>query len=176
MIPARLQGRKETRGKIEVLLIRREPGQAEVWEVLCKGGQSVRAGARVIFSAELQAVWQTRPQAGRGRLEFFPQGNFRQLLERYGEMPLPPYIKRQSGGQREDRERYQTVYAHSPGAVAAPTAGLHFTESLMQTLRQQGIETVFLTLHVGIGTFQPVRVHGVLQTWRLSCHLSVSWS
>ncbi len=161
VVPARLQGHKETGGKIEVLLVRREPGKAEVWEVLCKGGQHVQAGARVEFSAELQAVWQTKPEAGRGNLEFFPQGDFRELLEQYGEMPLPPYIKRQPGGREEDRERYQTVYARSPGAVAAPTAGLHFTNALMQTLHQQGIETVFLTLHVGIGTFQPVRVNQV---------------
>ena len=161
VVPARLQGHKETGGKIEVLLVRREPGKSEVWEVLCKGGQHVQAGARVEFSAELQSVWQTKPEAGRGNLEFFPQGDFRELLEQYGEMPLPPYIKRQPGGREEDRERYQTVYARSPGAVAAPTAGLHFTNALMQTLHQQGIETVFLTLHVGIGTFQPVRVNQV---------------
>ena len=158
VVPARLQGRKETGGKIEVLLIRRIPGQAEVWEVLCKGGQGVQAGARVKFSADLQAIWRTRPEAGRGILEFLSQGNFRELLEQYGEMPLPPYIKRQPGGRAEDRERYQTVYAHTPGAVAAPTAGLHFTDALLRAVEEQGIETVFVTLHVGIGTFQPVRV------------------
>jgi S-adenosylmethionine:tRNA ribosyltransferase-isomerase len=161
VVPARLQGRKETGGKIEVLLVRREPGAAEVWEVLCKGGQGVQAGARVEFSAALQAVWKTRPEAGRGSLEFFPHGNFRALLEQYGEMPLPPYIKRHPGGREEDRERYQTVYAHTPGAVAAPTAGLHFTEALLRAVEEQGIEIVCVTLHVGIGTFQPVRVEQV---------------
>ena len=161
VVPARLQGQKDTGGKIEVLLIRREPGTAEVWQVLCKGGQGVQAGARVEFSAELQAEWKTRPEAGRGSLEFFSQGNFRELLEQYGEMPLPPYIKRQLGGREEDRERYQTVYAHTPGAVAAPTAGLHFTDALLRAVEEQGIETVCVTLHVGIGTFQPVRVEQV---------------
>ncbi len=158
VVPARLRGRKHSGGGIEVLLIQRVAGQEEVWQVLCKGGQNVRPGTRVEFGPELQAEWITQPEAGRGTLRFFHRENFQTLLERFGEMPLPPYIKRQPGGQREDRERYQTVYAHTPGAVAAPTAGLHFTAALMQTLRQQGIETVFLTLHVGIGTFLPVRV------------------
>lgn len=161
VVPARLLGRKETGGQLEVLLVRREPGRAEVWDVLCKGGQHVRAGARVIFSVELQAAWKTPPQAGRGRLEFFPGADFRRLLERYGQLPLPPYIKRPPGGQAADREQYQTVYARRPGALAAPTAGLHFTQALLDRLVQHGIETAFLTLHVGIGTFQPVRVERV---------------
>jgi S-adenosylmethionine:tRNA ribosyltransferase-isomerase len=94
-------------------------------------------------------------------LRFFPQEDFTALLERLGEVPLPPYIKRQTGGRVEDRERYQTVYARHPGAVAAPTAGLHFTEELLADLRGRGIETVFLTLHVGAGTFQPIRVEQI---------------
>ncbi len=161
VVPARLLGRKETGGQLEVLLVRREPGQAEVWDVLCKGGQHLRAGAQVLFSAELQAEWKTPPQAGRGRLEFFPRDDFHRLLERYGQLPLPPYIKRPAGSRAADREQYQTVYARTPGALAAPTAGLHFTKALLDRLVQQSIETAFLTLHVGVGTFQPVRVEQV---------------
>ena len=161
VVPARLLGRKETGGQLEVLLVRREPGQAEVWDVVCRGGQHVRAGARVVFSDELRAEWKTAPQAGRGRLEFFPGADFRQLLERHGQLPLPPYIKRPAGGRAADRQQYQTVYARTPGALAAPTAGLHFTQALLDRLVEHGIETAFLTLHVGLGTFQPVRVERV---------------
>jgi S-adenosylmethionine:tRNA ribosyltransferase-isomerase len=90
-------------------------------------------------------------------LQFFARGDFWTVLERLGEVPLPPYIKRGAGGEEKDRERYQTVYARHMGAVAAPTAGLHFTEDLLNVVRQRGVETVFVTLHVGAGTFQPIR-------------------
>ncbi|MCS6924463.1 MAG: tRNA preQ1(34) S-adenosylmethionine ribosyltransferase-isomerase QueA [Candidatus Binatia bacterium] len=163
VIPARLRGRKESGGKIEVLLLRRLPGVDEEWEVLCRGGQNVRTGTRVFFAAGLQAEWQSPPQEGRGVLRFLTQGDFLALLEQVGEVPLPPYIKRSAQATQEDRERYQTVYASRPGAIAAPTAGLHFTQELLQTLQRQGVETLFVTLHVGIGTFQPVRVEHVEQ-------------
>jgi S-adenosylmethionine:tRNA ribosyltransferase-isomerase len=161
VFPARLRGHKESGGSVEVLLLHRMGGAEETWEVLCKGAQNMRAGARLLFAPELSAQWLSPPQEGRGILRFFPQGDFQLLLERLGEVPLPPYIKRQPGGQAIDRDRYQTVYARHPGAVAAPTAGLHFTEDLLAALRRRGIEIVFLTLHVGIGTFQPVRVEQV---------------
>lgn len=161
VFPARLRGRKESGGSIEVLLLHRVGGAEETWEVLCKGAQNMRAGARLLFAPELSARWLSPPQEGRGTLRFFPQGDFQPLLERLGEVPLPPYIKRQPEARITDRDRYQTVYARHPGAVAAPTAGLHFTEDLLTVLRQRGIEIVFLTLHVGIGTFQPVRVEQV---------------
>ena len=162
VLPARLLGRKETGGQLEVLLVRREPGRAEVWDVVCRGGQHVRAGAGVVFSDELRAEWKTTPQAGRGKLEFSPQADFRQLLERHGQLPLPPYIKRPAGERPADRQQYQTVYARTPGALAAPTAGLHFTQALLDRLAEYGIETAFLTLHVGLGTFQPVRGRSVV--------------
>jgi S-adenosylmethionine:tRNA ribosyltransferase-isomerase len=161
VFPARLRGQKESGGRIEVLLVHRLPEAGETWEVLCKGGQSMRAGARITFSPELSATWQSAPREGRGVLRFFPQEDFFPLLERIGEVPLPPYIKRTPGTQPIDRERYQTVYAHHPGAIAAPTAGLHFTPELLASLRQHGVETALLTLHVGAGTFQPVRVKQV---------------
>jgi S-adenosylmethionine:tRNA ribosyltransferase-isomerase len=140
---------------------RKRVGGGETWEVLCKGGQNVRAGTHVHFAPGLPATWRTAPSEGRGILEFFPHAEFASLLERFGEVPLPPYIKRTSGTHLEDRERYQTVYARHPGAIAAPTAGLHFTPELFESLRQRGIETAFLTLHIGAGTFQPVRVEQV---------------
>lgn len=161
VIAARLQGRKESGGKIEVLLLHRLPGDGEEWEALCKGGQNMQVGARVYFAPGLQAEWRRPPQEGRGVLKFFSQEDFIALLERYGEVPLPPYIKRPSQPTGADRERYQTVYARHPGAVAAPTAGLHFTEALLETLRRRGVETLFVTLHVGVGTFQPIRAEQV---------------
>jgi S-adenosylmethionine:tRNA ribosyltransferase-isomerase len=161
VFPARLRGRKESGGSVEILLLRRLAADGEVWEVLCKGGQNVRVGSRVQFAPELSGAWLRAPSRGRGVVRFFPQGELLVLLERLGEMPLPPYIKRPQGSSGEDRARYQTVYACMPGAVAAPTAGLHFTDELLARLRDRGVETVFLTLHVGAGTFQPVRVEEV---------------
>lgn len=157
VFPARLHGRKETGGVIEVLLLRRVRRSGEVWEVLCKGGQSIRPRARVRFSPELSGEWLAAPREGRGVLQFFSRGDFGTLLERLGEVPLPPYIKRDASEHNEDRARYQTVYARHTGAVAAPTAGLHFTTSLLDAIQQHGVELVFVTLHVGIGTFQPIR-------------------
>lgn len=161
VFPARLHGRKETGGAIEVLLLRRAKGEGETWEVLCKGGQHIRPRSRVFFSAALVGQWIEAPQAGRGVIQFTCQGDFFSELERIGETPLPPYIKRTENQKGEDKERYQTVYARHVGAVAAPTAGLHFTEELLSELRHRGVETAFVTLHVGIGTFQPMRVQQV---------------
>jgi S-adenosylmethionine:tRNA ribosyltransferase-isomerase len=161
VFPARLRGRKESGGAVEVLLLRRVAGKGETWEVLCKGVQGMRAGSRLSFASELWAEWLNVPHEGRGVLRLFPQDDLSVLLERLGEIPLPPYIKRLPGGRTEDRDRYQTVYARHPGAVAAPTAGLHFTEELLAALRDRGIEAVFVTLHVGAGTFQPVRVEQI---------------
>ncbi|MGH7962219.1 MAG: tRNA preQ1(34) S-adenosylmethionine ribosyltransferase-isomerase QueA, partial [Candidatus Binatia bacterium] len=157
VFPARLRGRKESGGGIEVLLLRRLAGKEETWEVLCKGGQNAHVGSRLWFAPELSAAWLAAPREGRGVLRFFPQEDLSLLLERLGETPLPPYIKRPPGGRPLDHGRYQTVYARYPGAVAAPTAGLHFTTELLAALQQRGIETVFVTLHVGAGTFQPIR-------------------
>ncbi|MBI3246252.1 MAG: tRNA preQ1(34) S-adenosylmethionine ribosyltransferase-isomerase QueA [Deltaproteobacteria bacterium] len=161
VFPARLRGRKDTGGIVEILLLHRTEGSGECWEVLCKGGQSIRAGARLRFPLGVSGEWIEAPREGRGVLRFSFHGEFHGLLEKIGEMPLPPYIKRADGGKVEDRERYQTVYARQVGAVAAPTAGLHFTEELLVGLRQRGIEIVPVTLHVGAGTFQPIRVQEI---------------
>ena len=161
VFPARLRGRKESGGTVEVLLLHPVAGEGETWEVLCKGAQGMRVGARLWFAPELSAEWCGTPREGRGVLRLFSQGELSVLLDRLGEIPLPPYIKRPAGGRAQDRDRYQTVYARHPGAVAAPTAGMHFTEALLAAMRQRGIETVFVTLHVGAGTFQPIRVEQV---------------
>lgn len=163
VFPARLHGRKETGGALEVLLLRRATGEGETWEVLCKGGQHIRPRSYVFFSSALIGQWVETPSAGRGVVRFTCQGDFFSELERIGETPLPPYIKRGMSGKAEDRERYQTVYARQIGAVAAPTAGLHFTEAVLSELRQRGVEIAFITLHVGLGTFQPVRVQQIEQ-------------
>ena len=161
VFPARLRGHKESGGRLELLLLRRLRGEDLVWEAMCKGGQNVKAGTRVAFSPDLSGIWLSAPSEGRGVIRFLVQGDFAGVLARVGEMPLPPYIKRTPGTRASDAERYQTVYARHAGAVAAPTAGLHFTPELLTDIRKRGVEVAFLTLHVGAGTFQPVRVEQV---------------
>lgn len=162
---ARLKGRKETGGEIEILLLRpfdqahdrRQPGAGEVWEVMVRAAARPRQDERVVFAPELWGKWEGEAHDGRWCLRFFAREDLFSVLERIGEVPLPPYIKRPAGLLPEDRDRYQTVYAKKVGAVAAPTAGLHFTPELLKTLQGQGMEVLFLTLHVGPGTFQPIR-------------------
>ena len=161
VFPARLRGHKESGGRLEFLLLRRLPGPDETWEVMCKGAQGVKVGTRVNFAPKLEGIWTSAPRDGRGVMRFLASSDFYLLLEQLGEIPLPPYIKRPRGHRPEDAERYQTVYARNVGAVAAPTAGLHFTPELLAAIRQRGMEVVFLTLHVGAGTFQPVRAEQV---------------
>ena len=169
VIPARLFGRragvcsqppsKSTRrehlqSSIEVLLTREiEPG---VWDALVRPGRKMRVGERVIFGAgELEAEVMSRGEFGARRLRFSDAADLHGALERLGHVPLPPYIRRED--EVADRERYQTVFAREPGAVAAPTAGLHFTEQILRGIRERGVEICEITLHVGPGTFQPVR-------------------
>ena len=161
VIPARLRGKKTTGGKVELLLVRRTAAAGEVWQVLCKGGQKQKAGGRINFADKFWGKWVEVPRAGQGSMRFFPEKDFQRLVEQHGEVPLPPYIRRAPGRHAADRERYQTVYAQQPGAVAAPTAGLHFTPALLDELVQNGIQLCFVTLHVGLGTFQPIRVEQV---------------
>jgi len=161
VIPARLRGRKQTGGKVELLLVRRMSADEEIWQVLCKGGQNIKAEERITFADDFWGEWVNAPRQGQGLVRFCPREDFLRLLEQYGEIPLPPYIKRSPGQHPQDQERYQTVYARRPGAVAAPTAGLHFTPELLHRLEQGGIRLCFITLHVGLGTFQPIRVEEV---------------
>ena len=152
VIPARLIGRKEPTGAhIEVLLLRRIEG--DTWETLVKPGKKAMRGATINFGNELSCEVTGHTDFGGRFVTFHYQGIFEEILDRLGETPLPPYIHE----KLKDRERYQTVYNRESGSAAAPTAGLHFTPEQMENLKQEGINLGFLTLHVGLGTFRPVK-------------------
>ncbi|MBO1263791.1 tRNA preQ1(34) S-adenosylmethionine ribosyltransferase-isomerase QueA [Proteiniclasticum sp. SCR006] len=157
VIPARLLGvKKETEGKIEFLLLNRK--KLDTYECLAKPGKRAKVGARFTFGEGLlEAEVIEVLENGNRIVQFHYDGVFEEILDRLGEMPLPPYIKE----KLEDKERYQTVYSRSEGSAAAPTAGLHFTEKLLKEIRETGVEIAFLTLHVGLGTFRPVKVESV---------------
>lgn len=152
VLPARLFGVKEDTGaKIEVLLLKQVEG--DKWETLVKPAKRVKVGTKIVFGdGVLTAVCTGESEHGGRILEFLYEGIFYEVLEGLGEMPLPPYIKE----QLDDQERYQTVYAKERGSAAAPTAGLHFTESLLEEIQAMGVHITFITLHVGLGTFRPV--------------------
>jgi S-adenosylmethionine:tRNA ribosyltransferase-isomerase len=164
VFPARLVGRREpTGGRVELLLVRRreEPG-AIVWETLARPARRLDAGARLSFGdGRLRGEVVSATDDGAGRVVLFrAEGDFDALVEEFGLTPLPPYIKREGedlAAGAEDRERYQTVYAAARGAIAAPTAGLHFTPRVLEEIKARGVRVVELTLHVGYGTFAPVR-------------------
>ena len=155
VIPARLHGVKASGGRIEVLLIERLAGADELWRCLTRSAKPARVGQRLTFADGVSAEVVADLGEGSRTLCFYCTGDFATHLENLGEMPLPPYIQRAPRG--EDRERYQTVFARESGAVAAPTAGLHFIAGTFADLEQRGIEVRGVTLHVGPGTFQPVR-------------------
>jgi len=157
VFPARLRGAKETGGKAEVLLIERFPGERSLWIVLIDAAKKPRIGSRIRFGQNLIAEVIGDMGQGRFGLEFHHAGDFNEHLRALGEPPLPPYIRRNREVDFADWERYQTVYAANPGAIAAPTAGFHFTQELFDKLEAKGIGKALLTLHVGPGTFQPVR-------------------
>jgi len=162
VIPARLSGRRaETGGAVEVFLVREvEP---RIWEALVRPGGRLRAGARVVFGdQELIGELIDEPGHELRRVRFEYEGSFESLLLEFGSTPLPPYIKRPTGDSAADRERYQTIYSKSPGAIAAPTAGLHFTDAILERVKERA-SVVEVTLHVGYGTFEPVRVDDVDQ-------------
>lgn len=156
VIPARLFGTKEITGaKAEFLLIKRI--KDDIWETMVKPGKKLHVGDRVSFSEDgsLSAKILEHGEGGTRIVRFEYEGDFHELLDKIGRIPLPPYIERES--DEEDKERYQTVYCKEEGSVAAPTAGLHFTEELMRKAREKGVRIAFVTLHVGIGTFRPVK-------------------
>lgn len=168
VIPARLYGRKlPGGGKVEIFLLRQR--EEMVWEVLIGG--KARPGTLVEFGGgELTCTIQEKGSAGKGVVVFEKRTDLKETLYRLGQVPLPPYIHRDEGVLPGDHLRYQTVYARHEGAVAAPTAGLHFSEQLLDAIRIKGIEIVTVTLHVGIGTFQPVKVehveeHRIMPEW-----------
>ena len=158
VLPARLLGHRPTGGAVEVLLLR-DLGDKK-WECLCKPGRKMQPGNEVIFgNGELSAVVTEVLEDGNRVVEFKYEGIFLEVLERLGKMPLPPYIK----AELNDQERYQTVYSREVGSAAAPTAGLHFTEDLLEKIRQKGVKTAFVTLHVGLGTFRPVKAEEITE-------------
>lgn len=169
VIPARLFGQKASGGKIE-LLIERVTGEHQALAHL-RSSRSPKPGTRLLLEGDIEAEVVGR-QDNLFELQFDIREPLVEVLERCGHMPLPPYMKRED--QLSDRERYQTVYNRKPGAVAAPTAGLHFDQSLLQHLADKGIETAFVTLHVGAGTFQPVKAERIEEHHMHSEHIEVS--
>jgi S-adenosylmethionine:tRNA ribosyltransferase-isomerase len=156
VIPARLTGVKESGGRVELFLVRKLSQPGEIWQCLIRASKSPRPGTVIQLAGGMAACVEERGEGDTWTVTFSREVDFAEWLERTGSMPLPPYIKRAAG--ECDRERYQTVFAREKGAVAAPTAGLHFTGELLQAIRGHGVEIVALTLHVGLGTFLPVRV------------------
>ncbi len=159
VIPARLFGRKKSGGRVEIFLLQRMSGCDECWECLVKSAKSFCEGQEILLESGMVATIFHRSASGNWLVRFSGNEPFYLWLEREGHVPLPPYLQRDD--IPEDRERYQTVVAREPGAVAAPTAGLHFTNELLNHLVLKGVEAAFLTLHTGLGTFQPVRVECV---------------
>ncbi|RLB05052.1 MAG: tRNA preQ1(34) S-adenosylmethionine ribosyltransferase-isomerase QueA, partial [Deltaproteobacteria bacterium] len=153
-------GHKETQGRVEVLLLRKLPLEGEVWECLVKRGKRLKKGTKIYFSPDLRAEVVGNGFGGGKRISFEAQGDFWQIVHKIGHVPLPPYIR---GGKEEkiDKKGYQTIFARYEGAVAAPTAGLHFTPELVKNMEDKGVQVVSLTLHVGLGSFQPIRTQEV---------------
>ena len=170
VIPARLMGvREETGGAVEVLLLKRRMG--DVWECLVKPGKKARPGTRLAFGdGLLHAQVEDVVEDGNRLIRFFYDGIWEEVLDRLGEMPLPPYITH----KLQDKNRYQTVYARFDGSAAAPTAGLHFTPELLDQIQDMGVELAYVTLHVGLGTFRPVKVENVKEHHMHSEYYQVS--
>ena len=156
VMPSRLFGHKKTRGRVEILLIRKVPEDGEVWECLVKRGKRATVGTRIQFAPDLEGEVVSNGPEGKKKIAFDHQGAFQEIIRRIGHVPLPPYI-RNGEAEEIDQEGYQTIFARHEGAVAAPTAGLHFTPELVQAIEQKGISFIPLTLHVGLGSFQPIR-------------------
>jgi S-adenosylmethionine:tRNA ribosyltransferase-isomerase len=159
VIPARLYGiKKETGSKTEFLLLKRL--EKDIWEVILRPGKKAQIGARFIFGEnELEAEIMDIVEGGNRIVKFYYEGVFEAVLDRLGNMPLPPYITK----TLEDKERYQTVFSKHNGSAAAPTAGLHFTPALLEEIQQIGVKVAYITLHVGLGTFRPVKTENILE-------------
>lgn len=159
VIPARLIGHKEDTGAaIEVLLLKRK--ENDIWETLVKPGKKCKPGTKIVFGEGLlHATVLETVEDGNRLIQFYYEGIFEEILDKLGEMPLPPYITH----KLQDKNRYQTVYAKYEGSAAAPTAGLHFTKELLKQIEEKGIDIAYVTLHVGLGTFRPVKVDNILE-------------
>lgn len=168
VLPARLMGRRETGGVIELLLLNRR--EKDIWETLARPGRRIRPGDRLVFSEGLSAdVLESLEDGGR-LVRFNYDGVFEEILDALGQMPLPPYITE----RLENKECYQTVYSKETGSAAAPTAGLHFTPELLNKIREMGVKIVPVLLHVGLGTFRPVKVRDVAEHKMHSEYYSLS--
>ncbi len=170
VLPARIYGKRaDTGSPLEVLLL--TPHGGDVWEVLAGPGKKAKPGFRLTFGdGALTAEVLEVLEGGNRLVKFFYEGNFYEVLESIGQMPLPPYIKK----KLEDQERYQTVYSRERGSAAAPTAGLHFTPELLEKVKAKGVEIGFVTLHVGLGTFRPVKVENITEHKMHSEHYALS--
>ena len=156
VIPARLIGKKKTGAKIEIFLLR--PFSEKKWEALIKNIKRLKEGQEVIIGEDFRVKLIEKQEEGKAKVELIGD-NIDRLLEKYGHIPLPPYIERED--EEKDKELYQTVFAKKKGAVASPTAGLHFTKELLEKLEKKGVKKAFCTLHVGLGTFRPIKTEDV---------------
>ncbi len=170
VIPARLLGQKaDTGGNVEVLLLKRH--ENDLWETLVKPGKKCRPGAKLVFGdGLLKAEVMDTLEEGNRLVRFEYEGIWEEVLDKLGEMPLPPYITH----KLQDKNRYQTVYAKFEGSAAAPTAGLHFTPQLLKQIEEKGVDIAYVTLHVGLGTFRPVKVDNILEHHMHSEYYQVS--
>ncbi len=156
VIPARIFGhRKNKEEKIEILLLKQK--EDDIWECLTRPGKKTKTGCEVIISDKLSGKIVSVSDDGSRFIKFHYHGIFNEILDELGEMPLPPYIKTKLG----DKDRYQTVYSREQGSAAAPTAGLHFTEKLLEEIKNKGVEIAYVTLHIGLGTFRPVKAEDI---------------
>ncbi len=156
VIPARLKGKKETGANIEVFLLR--PFSEDEWEVLIKNIKRLKEGQYIIFGKDFKGKLIEKYEEGKAKIKLVGE-NINHLIKKYGHIPLPPYIERED--EDKDKDYYQTVFARKEGAVASPTAGLHFTPELLEKIKQKGVNIVYITLHVGLGTFKPVSVENI---------------
>ncbi len=156
VFPARIFGTSDTGAKVELFLVRET--ESKTWETLARPARRLKTGKKIIFNENLSAEVLEKSEEGRIFVKFEANGDFNKILDEIGQTPLPPYIKREAGSLDKDRERYQTVFARKRGAIAAPTAGLHFTPQILEEIKARGISVAEITLHVGYGTFEPVRV------------------
>jgi S-adenosylmethionine:tRNA ribosyltransferase-isomerase len=172
VFPARLFGISETGAKVELFLVRETENL--IWETLARPAKRLKIGKKINFGENLTAEVLEKTEEGRVFVKFEANGDFDELLDEIGKTPLPPYIKREDGDFDKDRERYQTVFARNRGAIAAPTAGLHFTPQILEEIKNLGASVAEITLHVGYGTFEPVRVSDLSEHKVLPEHFEIS--
>lgn len=169
VIPARIFAHREDKSEnIEFLLLKEV--EKDIWECLCKPGKKVKIGTKIVFSDKLEAIVVNISEDGNRFIKFSYNGIFNEILEEIGQMPLPPYIH----SKLKDKERYQTVYSKVEGSAAAPTAGLHFTKELLKKIEDKGVIIAYVTLHVGLGTFKPVKTENILEHHMHSEYFEIS--